>query len=53
MELKLEFEDVDGQENGGEYKRVEVDVPVFQVKEGSGWYNGAFEAGADVIMVKK
>lgn len=51
--LKLEFEDVDGQENGGEYRKVEVEVPVFQVKEGSDWYKGAFEAGADVTMIKK
>lgn len=52
--VKLEFEDVDGQENGGEFQKVSIEVPVFKVKEGDGhWYNGAYEAGADVTMLKK
>lgn len=52
--LKLEFEDVDGPENGGEFQKVEIEVPVFKVKEGDGnWYQGAYEAGADVTMIKK
>lgn len=52
--IKIEFEDVDGPENGGEFQKVEVEVPVFKVKEGDGsWYHGAYEAGADVTMMKK
>lgn len=52
--VKLEFEDVDGQENGGEFHKVTIEVPVFKVKEGDGnWYDGAYEAGADVTMLKK
>ena len=52
--IKLDFEDVDGQENGGEYQKVSIEVPVFKVKEGDGnWYNGAYEAGANVTMLKK
>lgn len=52
--IKLEFEDVDGPENGGEYQKVSIEVPVFKVKDGDGnWYNGAYEAGADVTMLKK
>ena len=52
--VKLEFEDVDGQENGGEFHKVTVEVPVFKVKEGDGnWYDGAYEAGANVTMLKK
>ena len=52
--VKLEFEDVDGAENGGEFQKVEIEVPVFKVKEGDGsWYDGAYEAGADVTMIKK
>ena len=52
--VSLEFEDVDGPENGGEFQKVEVEVPVFQVKEGDGnWYQGSYGAGADVTMIKK
>ena len=52
--IQIECEDVDGPENGGEYQKVVVEVPVFQVKEGDGnWYQGAYEAGADVTMMKK
>jgi putative lipoprotein (rSAM/lipoprotein system) len=52
--VKLEFEDVDGCENGGEFQSVIVEVPVFQVKPGDGnWYDGAYEAGANVTMIKK
>ena len=51
---KLEFEDVDGAENGGEFQSVTVEVPIFKVREGDGnWYMGAYEAGADVTMLKK
>ncbi len=51
--IALEFEDVDGPENGGEFTKVEVDVPIVQVEEGENWYMGAFEASADVKMYKK
>jgi putative lipoprotein (rSAM/lipoprotein system) len=52
--VQLEFEDVDGAENGGEFQSVTVEVPVTQVKEGDGhWYNGAYEASANVTMLKK
>ena len=54
-ELKvLTFEDVDGQENAGEFQNVTIEVPVFKVKDGDGnWYDGAYEAGANVTMIKK
>ena len=52
--VQVEFEDVDGAENGGEFQSVTVEVPVTQVKEGDGhWYNGAYEASANVTMLKK
>ena len=52
--VKLEFEDVDGAENGGEFQSVTLEVPVFKVKDGDGnWYMGAYEAGANVTMIKK
>ena len=50
----MKFEDVDGVENGGEFSAVEKTVPVVQVKEGDGsWYEGAYEAEADVTMTRK
>ena len=52
--VKLEFEDVDGQENGGEFQKVSIEVPVFKVKDGDGkWYDGAYEEGANENMTKK
>lgn len=52
--VKLKFEDVDSQENGGEFQKIEIEVPVFKTKDGDGnWYLGAYEAGADVTMIKK
>ena len=53
-EVYMKFEDVDGVENGGEFSAVEKTVPVVQVKEGDGsWYEGAYEAEADVTMTRK
>lgn len=52
--VQVEFEDVDGAENGGEFQSVTVEVPVTQVKEGDEhWYKGAYEASANVTMLKK
>ena len=51
--VKLEFEDVDGPENGGEFQKVEIEIPVTQYKDGESWYSGGFEANADVTMLKK
>lgn len=51
--IAIEFEDVDGPENGGEFSKVEVNVPIVKVEEGESWYMGAYEASADVTMYKK
>lgn len=51
--VTLEFEDIDGPENGGEFQKVEIEVPVTQYKDGEGWYNGGFKSSADVTMLKK
>ena len=33
---------------------ITIEVPVFKVKDGDGnWYDGAYEAGANVTMIKK
>lgn len=34
--VKLEFEDVDDPDNGGGFQKVDMEVPVFKVKEGNG-----------------
>ena len=48
------FEDIDGEENGGEFAKAEANPKVVQTKKGdNSWYNGAFEAKADVKMNKK
>ncbi len=48
------FEDVDGEENGGEFASAEVSPEVKQTEKGDNdWYGGAFEARADVQLKKK
>ena len=48
------FEDVDGEENGGEFGSAEVSPEVKQTEKGDNdWYGGAFEARADVQLKKK
>lgn len=52
--VRLVFEDIDGAANGGEFEKAEATPGVKQTKKGDGaWYNGAFEAKADVKMNKK
>ena len=48
------FEDIDGEENGGEFESAEATPELKKVKEGDGsWYVGMFEAQADVTLKKK
>ena len=48
------FEDIDGEENGGEFESAEATPELKKVKEGDGsWYMGMFEAQADVTLKKK
>ncbi len=52
--MRLKFEDVDGEENGGCFKTQEVSVPVRQLEKGDGhWYDGKFEASAEVTLEKE
>lgn len=52
--ITVTFEDVDGEENGGEFASAEVSPEVVQTKKGGkDWYGGAFEARADVQLKKK
>ena len=52
--VTVTFEDVDGEENGGEFASAEVSPEVVQTKKGDNdWYGGAFEAQADVQLKKK
>ena len=52
--VTLEFTDIDGEENGGDFQSQEVAVPVQQTEPGDGgWNNGKFEAeGVEIVMTK-
>ena len=53
--VTISFEDVDGEENGGEFVSMEVTPKRNRTKDGDGTgsYQGAFEARADVVLRKK
>ena len=55
--IDLVFTDVDGEENGGEFETLELNISdeVEQVAEGSGsWYEGGYKADlGDVVMTLK
>jgi len=52
--VTIVFEDIDGEENGGEFEKAEVNPKVTQTKKGDkSWYSGAFQAEADVRLKKK
>lgn len=52
-QVTVVFEDIDGGENGGEFEKAEANPKVTQTKKGDkNWYNGAFQAEADVVMHK-
>ena len=53
-DVKIVFEDIDGEENGGEYMSSEATPEVKRTKKGdNSWYGGAFEVQADVKLKKK
>ena len=53
-DVKIVFEDIDGEENGGEYASAEAAPEVARTKKGdNSWYGGTFEVQADVKMKKK
>ena len=53
--VTLEFTDIDGEENGGDFQTQEVSIPVQQTDPGDGaWDNGKYEAeGVEIILTKK
>ena len=54
-DVRIVFEDVDGEEHGGSFESVEATPTVNQTKkrDGSNWYDGAFEVEANVVMKKQ
>ena len=51
-DVKIVFEDIDGEENGGEYMSSEATPEVKRTKKGdNSWYGGAFEVQADVKLI--
>ena len=53
-DVKIVFEDIDGEENGGEYASAEAAPEVTRTKKGdNSWYGGTFEVQADVKLKKK
>ena len=54
MSALLNFEDIDGPENGGEFADKSEEIEVEQVGKGDGsWYKGKFEAKGVVIEMKE
>ena len=51
--VRIVFEDVDGDANGGEFEKAEAKPAIKKTKEGTGWFTGAYEVKADVVMKKK
>jgi len=50
MSPVLEFKDIDGLENGGEFAEKTQEIEVIQIKKGDGdWYMGKYEA-KDVVI---
>ena len=50
---RLKFEDIDGEENGGQFLRKEIQVgftSADRVKAGQGWYEGKFAKTQDVEL---
>lgn len=52
--VNIVFEDIDGEEHGGEFEKAEANPKLTQTKKGDrNWYMGAFEAKADATLKKK
>jgi len=53
-DVTVVFEDIDGEENGGEFASFQAEPEVKRIKKGdNSWYGGAFEVKADAILKKK
>ena len=50
---KLYVEDIDGEDNGGEFQSDTIDIwdlPKKEVEKGSGWYEGKYEVTANIKL---
>ena len=53
MDVGFVIEDIDGEENGGNFVKQEIVGEVKQTKKGDGhWYDGAYESEISVKMEK-
>lgn len=53
-DVKIVFEDVDGEANGGEFESSTATPEVKKTKKGDGsWYGGAYEVSADATLAPK
>jgi putative lipoprotein (rSAM/lipoprotein system) len=53
-DVTIVFEDIDGEAHGGEYSPAEAQPKVTMTEKGSGsWFQGAYEAKADVTLKKQ
>ena len=53
---KLYVEDIDGEDNGGEFQSDTIDIwdlPKKEVEKGSGWYEGKYEVTANINLKLK
>lgn len=53
---KLYVEDIDGEDNGGEFQSDTIDIwdlPKKEVEKGSGWYEGKYEVTANIKLKQK
>lgn len=54
QQLKVDFQDIDGEENGGEFEAVSLMIRKIEYKDAKGWYSGRAEIEIpDVILKKK
>ena len=52
-QLKVEIQDVDGPDNGGEFNDVTLIVKEFEFESGKGWYEGHADITVPDIVLKK
>ena len=53
-DVKIVFDDIDGEENGGDFASAEATPEIVRTKKGDNeWYDGAFEVKADVRLKKR
>jgi putative lipoprotein (rSAM/lipoprotein system) len=54
--VNLKAEDIDGEENGGDFETKEVDITFTnadKIANGSGWYQGKFSKTQNIELIKK